>query len=148
MQKDTIYIILADDDEDDRNFFKDAFSEIKLNTELKMFKDGFELMTYLNNPDIILPHILFLDLNMPRKNGIECLLEIKKLDYLKDMAVAIYSTSSSEIDIEETFVKGANIYIKKPNDFESLKKTLNVVTTLNWQYHTNSLNKENFILSI
>ena len=148
MQKDTIYIILADDDEDDRNFFKDAFSEIKLNTELKMFKDGFELMTYLNNPDIILPHILFLDLNMPRKNGIECLLEIKKLDYLKDMAVAIYSTSSSEIDIEETFVKGANIYIKKPNDFEALKKTLNVVTTLNWQYHTNSLNKENFLLSI
>lgn len=148
MQKDTIYIILADDDEDDRNFFKDAFSEIKLNTELKMFKDGFELMTYLNNPDIVLPHILFLDLNMPRKNGIECLLEIKKLDYLKDMAVAIYSTSSSEIDIEETFVKGANIYIKKPNDFEALKKTLNVVTTLNWQYHTNSLNKENFLLSI
>ena len=148
MQKETIYILLADDDEDDRIFFRDAFKEIKIKTEVKLVKDGFELMNYLKNPDITLPHILFLDLNMPRKNGIECLQEIKQLEHLKDVAVAIYSTSASENDIEQTFVKGANIYIKKPNDFEALKKTLNVVTTLNWQYHTNSLNKENFLLSI
>ncbi|WP_309608845.1 response regulator [Flavobacterium sp.] len=148
MQKDTIHILLADDDEDDRNFFKDAFEEIKINTDVKLVKDGVELMDYLNKPDITLPHILFLDLNMPRKNGMECLREIKKTDHLKNIAVAIYSTSASESDIEETFVKGANIYIKKPNDFEALKKTLNVVTTLNWQYHTNSLNKETFLLSI
>ena len=148
MQKDTIYIILADDDEDDRNFFKDAFSEIKLNTELKMFKDGFELMTYLNNPDIVLPHILFLDLNMPKKTGIECLIEIKKIPHLKDLIVAIYSTSSSEEDIEETFIQGANIYIKKPSDFNSLKKILNGVVTLNWQYYTSGLNRDNFLLRL
>lgn len=148
MHKDTIYVLLADDDEDDRNFFKDAFGEIKINTDVKLVNDGVELMEYLNQPDIVLPHILFLDLNMPRKNGLECLLEIKKIDRLKNIAIAIYSTSASDSDIEETFVKGANIYIKKPNDFEALKKTLSVVTTLNWQYHTNSLNKETFLLSI
>ena len=148
MHKDTIHVLLADDDEDDRNFFKDAFGEIKINTDVKLVKDGVELMEYLNQPDIVLPHILFLDLNMPRKNGLECLLEIKKIDRLKNIAIAIYSTSASDSDIEETFVKGANIYIKKPNDFEALKKTLSVVTTLNWQYHTNSLNKETFLLSI
>ena len=148
MHKDTIHVLLADDDEDDRNFFKDAFGEIKINTDVKLVKDGVELMEYLNKPDIVLPHILFLDLNMPRKNGLECLLEIKKIDRLKNIAIAIYSTSASDSDIEETFVKGANIYIKKPNDFEALKKTLSVVTTLNWQYHTNSLNKETFLLSI
>ena len=148
MHKDTIHVLLADDDEDDRNFFKDAFGEIKINTDVKLVKDGVELMEYLNKPDIVLPHILFLDLNMPRKNGLECLLEIKKIDRLKNIAIAIYSTSASDSDIEETFVKGANIYIKKPNDFEALKKTLSIVTTLNWQYHTNSLNKETFLLSI
>ncbi len=148
MQKETIKILLADDDEDDRNFFKDAFKEIKINTEVKTVNDGCELMDYLKTPDAHLPHILFLDLNMPRKNGLECLQEIKQLEHLKDVAIAIYSTSASESDIEETFVKGANIYIKKPNDFEALKKALNIVTTLNWQYHTNSLNKENFLFSI
>lgn len=148
MQKNTIYILLADDDEDDRNFFYDAFKEIKLNTQVKLVKDGFELMSLLKNREEIVPHILFLDLNMPRKSGMECLVEIKQLDYLKDMAIAIYSTSSSESDIEETFIKGANIYIKKPNYFDALIKTLNVVTTLNWQYQTNNLNKENFLFSI
>ena len=148
MHKDTIHVLLADDDEDDRNFFKDAFGEIKINTDVKLVNDGVELMEYLNQPDIVLPHILFLDLNMPRKNGLECLSEIKKIERLKQIAIAIYSTSASDSDIEETFVKGANIYIKKPNDFEALKKTLSIVTTLNWQYHTNSLNKETFLLSI
>ncbi|WP_300570743.1 response regulator [Flavobacterium sp.] len=148
MQENTIYILLADDDEDDRNFFKDAFDEIKISTNLNMVNDGEELMDYLKQPDIILPHILFLDLNMPRKNGMECLVEIKQLDHLKNMAIAIYSTSSSEKDIEETFVKGANIYIKKPNDFNELIKTLNIATTFNWQYHTSSLNIDTFLLRI
>ena len=148
MQTDIIHILLADDDEDDRNFFKDAFEEIKIKTNVKVVNDGYELMNYLGKPDVIVPHILFLDLNMPRKNGMQCLSEIKQLDHLKDMAVAIYSTSASEDDIEETFVKGANIYIKKPNDFDELIKTLNTATTFNWQYHTNNLNRDTFLLRI
>lgn len=149
MHNNTIHILLADDDEDDRNFFKDAFQEIKITTSVNLVNNGEELMDYLNQPDVVLPHILFLDLNMPRKNGIECLSEIKQLEHLKDIAIAIYSTSASENDIEETFVKGANVYIKKPNNFEDLIKTLNTITTFNWQYHTNSLlNKDTFLLRI
>ncbi|MES2748630.1 MAG: response regulator [Bacteroidota bacterium] len=148
MTKDFIHITLADDDEDDRLFFTDAFSEIKINTRVNTFNDGVELMDYLNDDDSVLPNVLFLDLNMPRKNGIECLLEIKKNDKFKDIAIAIYSTSSSEDHIEETFVNGANIYIKKPNDFNTLKKVLSEVITLNWQYHTSGLNKDNFLLRI
>lgn len=148
MNKEYSYIILADDDEDDRLFFTDAFSELKINTKVATFKDGVELMNYLNNPDSILPNILFLDLNMPKKNGIECLHEIKSDDRFKDIAIAIYSTSSSEEDIEETFVCGANIYIKKPSDFNTLKKVLSDVVTINWQYHTSGLNKDNFLLRL
>ena len=146
MNKEYINITLADDDEDDRLFFTDAFDELKINTRVNTFKDGVELMHYLNDISTVLPNILFLDINMPKKNGVECLLEIKKNERFKDIAIAIYSTSSSEEHIEETFVNGANIYIKKPNDFQALKKILSDVVSLNWQYHTSGLNKDNFLL--
>lgn len=146
MEEEYIHIILADDDEDDRMFFMDAFDELKINTKVQTFINGVELMNYLNEADSILPNVLFLDLNMPMKNGIECLLEIKENERFNDIAIAIYSTSSSEEHIEETFVNGANIYIKKPNDFNALKKILSDVVTLNWQYHTSGLNKDNFLL--
>lgn len=146
MNTDFINICLADDDEDDRLFFTDAFDELKINTKVSTFNDGVALMNYLNNEDSVLPSVLFLDLNMPKKNGVECLLEIKKNEKLSDIAIAIYSTSSSEEHIEETFINGANIYIKKPNDFEDLKKILAEVVTINWQYHTSGLNKDNFLM--
>ena len=148
MDKDYIHIMLADDDEDDRLFFTDAFEELKINTKVNTFNDGVELMNYLNQPDAILPNVLFLDLNMPRKNGIECLDEIKMNEKFNDIAIAIFSTSSSEEHIEETFVRGANIYIKKPSDFSTLKKVLSDVVTINWQYHTSGLNKDNFLLRL
>lgn len=148
MNKDYIFIILADDDQDDRMLFTDAFDELKISTKVQTFCDGAELMTYLNSENAILPEILFLDLNMPKKNGIECLKEIKANEKLDKIAVAIYSTSSSEEHIEETFVIGANIYIKKPNDFNALKKVLQDVVTMNWQYHTSGMNMENFLLRI
>lgn len=146
MQHDYIHIILADDDEDDRLFFVDAFEELKINTKVKTLNDGVELINYLNQDDVQLPNVLFLDLNMPRKNGLECLQEIKSNPKFDDIAIAIYSTSASEDDIENTFVQGANIYIKKPDDFGTLKKILSEVVTINWQYHTNGLNKDNFLL--
>ena len=148
MQKEFMIITLADDDVDDRLFSEDAFDELKINTSVSTCNDGVELMEYLTNPETILPNILFLDLNMPRKNGFECLLEIRADKKFDDIAIAIYSTSSSEDDIENTFVHGANIYIKKPSDFNTLKKVLSEVVTLNWQYHTSGLNKDNFLLRL
>ena len=148
MQTDYIHIILADDDEDDRLFFTDAFDELKINTKVNTFDDGVELMSYLNKEDAILPNVLFLDLNMPKKSGIECLIEIKASPKMSGIAIAIYSTSASEEDIEKTFVLGANIYIKKPDSFLKLKKVLSEVVSINWQYHTNSLNKDNFLLRL
>ncbi|KAF2335083.1 MULTISPECIES: response regulator [Flavobacterium] len=148
MQKNALYILLADDDEDDRLFFKDAFEEIKIQTNVDFVHDGMQLMDHLNNLDNKLPDILFLDLNMPKKTGKECLIEIKKTERLKNIIIAIYSTSSSEEDIEDTFIQGANIYIKKPSDFNTLKKIINEVVTVNWHYHTSGLNRDNFLLRL
>jgi CheY-like chemotaxis protein len=148
MQNDYIHLILADDDEDDRLFFTDAFNELKINTKVNTFNDGVELMNYLNKAGVSMPNVLFLDLNMPKKSGIECLIEIKANHKMSGIAIVIYSTSASEEDIERTFVLGANIYIKKPDSFIKLKKILSEVVSINWQYHTNSLNKDNFLLRL
>jgi CheY-like chemotaxis protein len=148
MQQDAILITLADDDEDDRLFFTDAFEELKINTIVNTVKNGRELLNLINDPEAILPNIIFLDLNMPILNGIECLKEIKQNDRFKDIVIAIYSTSSSDQDVEDTFVLGANIYIKKPSNFNTLKKVLSDIVTINWQYHTNGLNKDNFLLRL
>jgi CheY-like chemotaxis protein len=147
MKQEVIHVLLADDDEDDRLFFLDAFQEIKIKTKVILVNDGVDLMNYLTGNGHTLPHILFLDLNMPRKNGMECLQEIRRNDRVRDIPVAIYSTSSSEEDIEETFVKGANVYIKKPSDFGALKKILEEVISINWQYHTSGLNRETYLLN-
>jgi CheY-like chemotaxis protein len=148
MRPTPLHIMLADDDEDDRLFFKEAFEEVKIKYDISTFNDGEQLMQYLNEPSNPLPDIIFLDLNMPRKSGMECLKEIRRDDRLKRISVAIYSTSSSEQDIEDTFVAGANVYIKKPNDFNMLKKVLSDVVHINWQYIVDGLNKDSFILSL
>jgi len=141
-------IILADDDADDRTLFEEAIDEIEIKTKLSLFNDGKALMDYLLLPNCMLPEIIFLDLNMPIKDGLQCLTEIRENETLRNVCVAIYSTSSSEEDIEETFVKGANIYINKPNSFKALKKAVERVLKLNWQYHTSTLNRDNFLLRL
>jgi CheY-like chemotaxis protein len=146
MYPDQLHILLAEDDQDDRLFFKDAFDEVKIKHSLTMFEDGIELMAYLHDTDV-LPHIVFLDLNMPGKSGLECLKEIRSNNRLRDISIAIYSTSSSNANIEDTFIAGANVYIKKPNDFNALKKILSEVIYINWQYVTDGLNRENFMLN-
>jgi CheY-like chemotaxis protein len=148
MEIKTLQILLADDDEADRLLFKDAFAELALKTKVQMVKNGIELMEWLNKDDIRLPHLLFLDLNMPLKNGIECLKEIKSNDRLKNISIAIYSTSDNEKDMDETFLNGANIYITKPNDFGMLKQILNKAVSVTNFYEGNPVNRENFFLKI
>ncbi len=148
MENKPLHILLADDDELDRLFFTDAFSELKIKTIVQTVKNGIELMKWLNEKDAPLPHLIFLDLNMPIKDGLQCLKEIRSNEKLKDISVAIYSTSNSEKDIEETFLNGANIYITKPSDFNSLKKVLEKAVMTAYQYQKEGMKRENFLLKI
>ena len=129
-------------------YSKRPIEEVDIDTNLIMFGNGQEFMDYILLPNQPLPHLVFLDLNMPIKNGMECLVEIRKIKRLQSLSVAIYSTSSSENDIEETFIKGANIYINKPNDFKKLKKIMLEVLKINWQYETSDLNRDTFLLRL
>ena len=147
-KSDIMNIVLADDDADDRQLFSAALKEINAETNLTMFKNGMDLMEFLKETEGPLPHIIFLDLNMPGKNGRQCLAEIRERRKFNDISIAIYSTSNAEEDIVATLSGGANVYIHKPNDFEKLREIVKHVLKINWQYHTSGLNKETFFLSI
>lgn len=103
-------------------------------------------MEYLQKKDAVMPHFIFLDLNMPGKSGIECLTEIRNIKKFDTIAIVIYSTSSYKIDFEETFRLGANRYVVKPNDFHSLKKTLEkAISTTDPSHHT-SYNMRDYVI--
>ena len=126
---DYLYVLLADDDADDRMLFEDAVQELQLNVDFRAVNDGADLMKYLLGSGIILPQLLFLDLNMPFKNGFQCLEEIRGLKAFDDMCVIIYSTTARPSDIEAGYVKGANLFIQKPNSYTVLKEMLQVIFT-------------------
>lgn len=126
-------ILLADDDHDDCMFFKHALEELNTSAKLTTVHDGEELMDYLNNiceqtvgaENVMpLPDILFLDINMPRKTGIECLSEIKHNEKLKNLQVVMFSTTNSWDTINLLFKGGSDVYIHKPSDFSQLKQVI------------------------
>ena len=117
-------ILLADDDMDDCNFFKKALQTVPLLTQLTTVHDGEQLMKYLFENSEHLPHVLFLDINMPRKNGFECLSEIKLNEKLKDLPVVMFSTSNSQDNISILFKTGADLYIRKPSNFTKLVQVI------------------------
>ncbi|MGB7394860.1 MAG: response regulator [Pricia sp.] len=143
-----LHIILVDDDADDLLLFKEVIDELKMRTELTLLNGGQALIDYLEVPENSVPDLIFVDLKMPRIDGMECLKEIRKRPAWANCSVAIYSNFSSETLIEKTFTEGANIYIEKPEDFIHLKNALQKVLQINWQYHTSNLNRSNFLFRI
>lgn len=126
-------IFLADDDAEDCEIFAEALREVNAEATLIASKNGHELMNLLNlNPNPS-PDIIFLDLNMPLKNGYQCLKEIRENPNLKDHVVVIFTTSSLKEDIDLMYNMGANLYITKPSDFEKLKKVMAEVLSEDWK---------------
>lgn len=117
-------ILLADDDKDDCLMFKDALDELPLAFTLTVVYNGEQLMDLLNKEGFKLPDILFLDLNMPRKTGFECLSEIKNNKRLKNLTVIIISTSFEQDITHLLYKAGAQYYIQKPNDFAKLRMVI------------------------
>jgi CheY-like chemotaxis protein len=141
-------IFLADDDADDRMFFQDALKQLSIPTQLTLATDGLELMSNLEKVvEPPPPDIIFLDLNMPRKNGFQCLEEIRNSPKLRNIPIVIFSTSANDEAVNKTYQCGANYYICKPRSFELLVKSIELVLSLEmWQ--TPQPAKEKFLLSI
>ena len=126
-----ITILLADDDPDDRMLTRDAFDESRLRNILEMVEDGEELMDYLHSRGKYSgasarakPGLILLDLNMPRKDGREALMEIKNDPVLRRIPVVVLTTSKAEEDILRTYDLGVNSFVVKPVTFEALVELL------------------------
>lgn len=142
----TFNVLLADDDKDDRFFFKKALGEITIHTNLVTVSNGERLMEYLSENSEKLPCVLFLDLNMPRKNGNECLVEIKANAKYLNMPVIIYSTSLREEVADVLYKNGAHFYIQKCN-FAELTRSLQTIFEL-LSKNTKRPSRNKFVISL
>ena len=140
-------IILADDDLDDCMFFEEALKEFPLSIRLSIIHDGEKLMQQLNNNSEKLPDLLFLDLNMPRKNGFECLSEIKRNDKLTHLPVIIISTSLVKDVVNLLYKNGTQYFIRKPAEFSQLKQVIHQALSKMVKQKISQPPTEEFILS-
>lgn len=132
----TISILIADDDPDDRMLIEEAFEENRLGNELRFVEDGEDLLDYLNrrgkwaDPESSpRPGLILLDLNMPRMDGREALKHIKADPSLAKIPVVVLTTSKQEEDILRTYGLGVNSFITKPVTFEGLLRVTQVLTS-------------------
>lgn len=116
-------IFLVDDDLDDRELFVEAIGDIDGSANVQTVEDPEKLLKQLSEMSP-LPDYLFLDLNMPRKSGKECLNEISTDERFTEMKVVIYTTSINPRDVTESYNKGAYCFIQKPNSYTELKSIL------------------------
>ena len=111
--------MIIDDDRDDCDFFCEAVTKVDPLVQCIVAINGEDALMQLRGLNT-LPDFLFLDLNMPRMDGRQCLIELKKDFRLKDIPVIIFTTSSSQRDIDDTKKLGAAYFLTKPSDFHSL----------------------------
>jgi len=137
-----IFILIAEDDADDRFLLQAAFEENGFTDRLQFVENGVEVIEYLNSlkgqgNEAKYPRFILLDLNMPKKDGREVLKELKQHTDLKKIPVVIFSTTNNEQEMRRCYELGANSYITKPNSFESLLKT--VAALRSYWMHTTSI---------
>jgi len=140
MQKsaDQLFILIAEDDADDRFLFKTAFEEKGYKDQIEFVENGIELWKFLTdisekNPrERVYPSFILLDLNMPKKDGREVLKEIKQHPEFKKIPVVVFTTTNSENEVKRCYELGANTYVVKPVSFDSLLKVVEEIR-MYWQ---------------
>ena len=140
-----VKIFLAEDDRDDSFLFQEALARLPYSTSLHLAQDGELLLDLLHNHSI--PDFIFLDLNMPKKDGYTCLVEIRSLKKMEKVPVIIMSTSFQEQSIQRAYDAGATMYVPKPDNFMELVRIIEICLQQQGQY-PDKPSKENFLLTI
>ncbi len=125
--KDSMPILLVDDDNIDVMMFKRALEDLKITNLLIHLADCKEALEYLKNEDNEKPWVVLADLNTPQMNGLEFLMAVKTNDALKQIIVVILSSSDDEEDIAESFRLGAAGYMVKPSDYKKLVEMIRAI---------------------
>ncbi|MDQ6744844.1 MAG: response regulator [Actinomycetota bacterium] len=131
-----ITILMADDDEDDRELTEEALRSAHLSNEIRFVVDGQDLLDYLrrqgnySDPELDAPRpgIILLDLNMPKKDGREALAEIKGDGELRQIPIIVLTTSKDEEDVFRTYDLGVNSFVTKPVTFAGLVEVMRTWT--------------------
>lgn len=118
-------VVLAEDDDATRKLAEIAMGELDTVSDFQVVRDGIELLAYLRregeHADAKRPHLVLLDLNMPRMDGFAALAEIRQDDRLKDLPIVILTTSDSQHDVMRCYRLGANSFVTKPTGFNALQ---------------------------
>lgn len=127
-----LFILIAEDDADDRFLLQTAFEEKGFNDKIEFVENGVELFDFLariqqGNGEGIYPGFILLDLNMPKKDGREVLMELKQHPVFKKIPVIVFTTTKNETEIRRCYELGANTYIVKPVSFEELLRTVELI---------------------
>jgi two-component system, response regulator len=132
-------ILIADDDSDDCYLIRLAFEDCKIDNPIVFFKNGLEVVNYLNKKEFEEGQsvgLVILDLNMPTMDGKEALSRLKSNPVWRRVPVVIMTTSVSIEDINKCYDLGANSYIAKPSGYDALNDTIRTVVKL-WLHHAN-----------
>ena len=140
-------IYLADDDDADCQLFEKALKELPVTANLTTFMDGEELLFTLSQAGHIMPDVLFLDLNMPRKNGFVALGQIKRDEKLYDLPVIVFSTANDQAKVKTVFRDAAHYYITKPAKFSELKEVIYKALTIIAEGNIQLPKQENFVIA-
>lgn len=135
MKPQSLTILIADDDPDDRVLMQDAINEIGFEHQLRFVENGEELLQYLNRSDKFsdpqnspLPSIILLDLHMPKMDGREALRLIKSNPILRRIPIVVLTTSRAEEDIYRTYDLGVNSFITKPVNFDAMVEIMRTLS--------------------
>lgn len=121
--KRVIHVLLIDDDIEDHMFFRMAVSDMDFSVECRFADNGIKGLAILNNPEFE-PDFIFIDINMPIMNGMECLAKIREIKRLKSVPVYMYSTSADKLLAEKCTKLGAAGVIKKETDISTIYEKL------------------------
>lgn len=129
----SLNVVLAEDDKDYQEIFNNALTEVNIPTKLTVVSDGHELMQILQSPDAPAYNIVVLDINMPKKDGIECLREIRLDKNLSNTFSVILTSSLDPLIKANAYDAGANLFLTKPEDFDEYVETVRKILTSDWQ---------------
>jgi DNA-binding NtrC family response regulator len=129
MKNQVQHILLIDDDHDDCELFGEALHDYDPSLKLSCLNNSEDVIRSLDEK---MPDMVFLDVNMPRKNGYECLKEIRQHDKYTDIPIIMYSNTGRAEDISNAYKTGASIFIQKPSTYQGLVNTLKDVLQKDW----------------
>jgi CheY-like chemotaxis protein len=128
-------IVLTDDDIDDQFFFQMALRQSGEEAELHIYDDGIQLLEALVNEAGPLPDVIFMDYNMPRKNAVQCVEELRRHSHLQNIPVIVLTTAISPAEMRNVYQKGATACIRKPHELSGLVKLIKDVFTCELNIH-------------